>query len=137
MYTALQSVHRAHMRFLELFEGLLWASSTFNINIARGIMLGDGFRKLVVRVVGPNSYTTGGEAITAGQFRLGVIEFIDGGMMINVAGTLAVFAAWNDVSNKLQYFWYDATAATAHAFAEVTNATDLSGFSGRILVYGK
>lgn len=113
------------------------AAVTFDINIARGLMLGDGFRKTVVKITGPSTYTTGGDAITPGQFRLGAIEYFPDTTCIATTGAAtAVIAVYNYTTAKLQFFWQTGAAAAA-ALPEVDNGTVLSDYTGRALVHGK
>jgi hypothetical protein len=77
--------------------------STFNKYVARYMMLGDGFRKLIIGITGPSSYTTTGEAITPQQFSLGYIEWFPDVFLVNSLGAI-VLARYNDTTAKLQYF---------------------------------
>lgn len=89
--------------------------TTFNTNIARGLMVGDGFRKLVVGLTGPAAYVTGGEALTPGQFRLGTIEYWPDATLLNAAGTATVTARYDYATGKLQYFGGVAAGVTTYA----------------------
>lgn len=70
------------------------------------------------------NYVTGGFACTADQFGIGgftdySIQFTPA---IPVAGTSALMANWNFITNKIQYFWVDTTVDGAN-LVEVPNGT--------------
>lgn len=81
------------------------SASVINNNIARGLMLGDGFRKLVAQFTGPTSYVVGGETLTPGQFRLGVFEWLPSFSLHKSDMTSILFAAFNHTTGKLCYYW--------------------------------
>lgn len=104
-------------------------ASVLDINIARGLMLGDGFRKLVIKVTGPVLYTAaGGDAFLPNAVRVGTIEYMPPFFLTKADGTAVYLGVYNYDTGKLQYF--DAT------FAEV-GAIDLSGYAGRAIIFGK
>jgi hypothetical protein len=78
------------------------------------------------------AYTTTGEAITPQQLGLGVIEHIPVFAMTN-ATPLVVLCVFNHTTSKIMCFWVGA----AGGMVEVTNATDLTGYSGRVEVFGR
>lgn len=86
---------------------------------------------------GPNPYATGGDAITAQQFKLGVIEYIDIGPGVSANTVQAVIWAWNPTTSKLQAYWQNPTAGANEALQEVDNGTDLSGFTALGIAFGK
>jgi hypothetical protein len=103
------------------------SASTFDLNVARGVMLGDGFRKNVVKITGPTSYVTGGEAITAGQFRGGAIEYWPPTLMPAISGAAtAVMAQYNYLTGKLQYFYPGGAGGTGGTVFPFTPA-DMKG----------
>ncbi|HET9258275.1 MAG TPA: hypothetical protein VFO16_24180 [Pseudonocardiaceae bacterium] len=108
---------------------------TLDINVARGLMLGDGFRKLLVGVTGPSTYTTGGDPLAAGQVRMGVIEYIP--PFICTDGTNAVWGHYNIATGKIQFFWITGAPAGGAVAPEVGNGTALNTMVGRMLVYGR
>ncbi len=85
--------------------------------------------------VGPTSYSTGGESQPASAFKLGVIEYCPAFLGVNAGGTLAVVYQYNIATSKMQAFWQNEAAASA--LVEVAAATDLSGYTGRGMAYGK
>jgi len=93
-------------------------------------------QRRLVDITGPGSYTPGGEALPANQVALGQIEYLTPVVCRN-ATTGMVMAMYDYVNQKLQYFWFDATAATAHALVEVAGTTNLSAYVGRTEVIGK
>lgn len=130
MIFALAQIAAAHAGLGGLFLlGVIGAVVSFNINIARGTMLGDGFRTVVVGVTGPTTYTTGGDPITAGQFRGGVIEYI--GTFQITDGTTAFTGLYNYTTLKLMFFKQDGSNG---GLVEVGNGVNLSAFVGRMLV---
>lgn len=118
-----------YLRQLQLADGLLWAVTQFDINIARGVMMGDGFRSTVVKVTGPTTYTTGGDPITAGQFRGGSIEYIAPFGITD--GTTMFIGQYNYTTGKLMFFKQDGSNG---GLVEVGNGVNLSTFIGRMLV---
>lgn len=84
----------------------------------------------VVDIQGPASYATGGDPFVAGQVWLGAIEFFPTMIALDAAGANPRTVAFNYTTNKLMWFITDTAA-------EVTNATDLSGYSFRVEVIGK
>jgi hypothetical protein len=85
--------------------------------------------------VGPNPYATGGESHPANDFKLGVIEYCPAFLGVNSAGTLAVVFQYDIANSKMQAFWQN--ELTASGLVEVANGTDLSGYTGRGMAYGK
>lgn len=103
------------------------AVMTFDINVARGLMRGDGFLKCVVKFTGPSTYTTGGDAITPAQVRMGTFEWFP--VFAISDGTTIRLGHYNHTTGKVMFF--------TEAFVEVANGVDISAFSGRVLVHGK
>ena len=81
----------------------------------------------VICYTGPASYVTGGDSLTPQQISLGKIGAIVGLTISN--GTNVYWGYYNTSTAKI--LWYSATAT------EITNATDLSGFTGRFIAFGK
>ena len=90
-----------------------------------------------VTYVGPASYAAGGDAaFLAGAVKLGTIEWvIPCGLGVAADGLTAVLYSYNQVTGKLQAFWGNTTPAGV--WPEVTDTTDLSGYTCVLLVYGK
>ena len=83
-------------------------------------------KRQVATYTGPASYATGGDAITPNDFRLGTIDAILG---LSISNGTAVLHGWYNVATQT-IMWFVA------AGTEVTNATDLSTYTGRIEVVG-
>ena len=81
----------------------------------------------VARWTGPTSYVTGGEDVSPAVFGLGKIIAIVGLMITD--GTTMRIGVWNIATQKLQYI-------VPNTNAEVANATNLSTFTGGIVVFG-
>lgn len=81
----------------------------------------------LVTYAGPASYATGGDAFTPGTISLGKIGAVTGLTITN--GATVYWGVYNATTQKI--LWYSATAT------EVPNTTDLSGFSGTFVVFGK
>ena len=84
------------------------------------------YSRRVLGYTGPASYATGGDSLTPEQCQLGMIAAVLGLTISN--GTNVYQGFWNATTKKI--LWYSATAT------EITNATDLSAFTGRIEVIG-
>lgn len=82
---------------------------------------------------GPTAYATPGEAIAASAFKLGLVENIPDFIMINVAGS-AVMAHYNVTTGRFRAFWPNGAGAP---MVEVADGTDLSGYTGRSLAFGR
>lgn len=82
----------------------------------------------IIAYTGSTSYATGGDTLTPEMVGLGKIEAILGLTIMNAAKTMLF--GFYDVTNK-KIIWNSATAT------EVTNATDLSGYTGRFEVIGR
>lgn len=89
-----------------------------------------------------STYVTGGHAASAADLRIPslggliLVEFLDG-VFVPTAGTTAVIARWSPGATQatrgnVQFFWTGAVVSTA--LAEVTNATSLATFAGRVRV---
>lgn len=87
--------------------------------------------------VGPNPYLTGGDPVTAQQFKLGVLEYLDMGPAINAGNTACVLMGLNPGTMKIQAFWQNPTDGANEALKEVDNNTDLSGFTAVGIAFGK
>jgi hypothetical protein len=81
----------------------------------------------VVAYTGPTSYATGGDTLNPESVSLKVIEALVGLSISN--GTNIYSGYYNQTTKKI--LWYSATAT------EITNATDLSAFTGRFEAIGK
>jgi hypothetical protein len=78
---------------------------------------------------GPASYVTGGDAMTAQEFKLGrLYDIIPMGHAINAGGTIRLLQY--DVANAVMIWTVPNTGA------EVANATDLSGYTAHLLAIG-
>lgn len=113
------------------------AVTTYDIYAGRGIDAWGHYHLSPVRITGPTTYTTGGDALAAGSVKLGVIEGMLGGLAIATTGAAtAVIFAYNRLTGKMQAFWQTGAAAAA-ALPEVDNGTDLSDYTADVLFYGK
>lgn len=111
------------------------AAGVVNRNVTRGKDVWGHHAVIPFSYYGPTSYSTGGEAIAANAFKLGVIEVIPEFLGVNSAATLAVVYRYNYATGKMQAFWQNEAAASA--LVEVTATTDLSLYTGRGLAFGK
>ena len=112
------------------------AAGTITYPYKRGVDVRGHSKMCPVQYVGPASYVAGGDAnFTAGKVKLGTIEWVIPMLGIAANGLSAVMYAWNPTTEKLQAFWSKTTPAGA--FPEVTDGTDLTGFSAILLCYGK
>lgn len=102
-------------------------ASTFNLNLARGLMLGDGFRKIIAGITGPASYATAGETLTAGAFKLGVIEWFPPVMLHSADMSSAVIGLFNHTTLKLCYYWPGAGGGAAGGVDFAYTPADLKG----------
>lgn len=84
------------------------------------------YSRRVYGYTGPSSYATGGDSLTPEQCALGFIAAVVGLTISN--GSAIFWGFWNSSTKKI--LWYSATGT------EVTNATDLSAYTGRIEVIG-
>lgn len=69
---------------------------------------------------GPASYATGGDAVSAADVRMGTISYINGLTISN--GTAVLHGWYNPTTGKILWF--------VAAGTQVTNTTDLSGYTG-------
>lgn len=112
------------------------AVMTIDNTILRGLTMLGFFRARIVKFTGPSTYTTGGDPLAVNG--ISVIEGVMPlGGAIDVATTHAIVLRYNEATGKLQAYWGDNPNAAAAALIEVTNATDLSGYTCRLLVIGK
>lgn len=84
------------------------------------------YERRVYGYTGPSSYVTGGDSLTPEQCSLGFIAAVLGLRIWN--GTTILWGIWDPTNKKI--LWYSATGT------EVTNATNLSAYTGRIEVVG-
>lgn len=108
------------------------AVQTIDQNIARGLALLGNLRARIVKWTGPSTYTTGGDAFSANG--IATIEALIPAGMARNATTGAIGLAYDHATGKIQAFWDNGAAAPS---VEVTNATDLSAYTVRLLVLGK
>ena len=101
--------------------------ATINRNLGGFFDRSGANERRVVPYTGPASYATGGDGFTPEEVALGKILAILGLTISN--GTAVLWGFWNSSTKKI--LWYSATAT------EVTNATDLSAYTGRFEVIGK
>ena len=80
----------------------------------------------IVPYTGPTSYTTGGDSFTPGELSLGSIQAVENMIISN--GSAILWGFWNSTTQKI--LWYSATGT------EVTNATNLSAYTGAFEVVG-
>lgn len=85
--------------------------------------ISDNLEGRVVRFAthtGPASYTTGGEAVTPGQFHLSRLDYL----IVSGVSETGYGVAWDPSASKLKWMWVDTTVDGA-PMAEVTASTDL------------
>lgn len=111
------------------------AAGVVNKNVSRGLDVWGHFAVCPFSYVGPNPYATGGESIVDSVFKLGDIEYVTPIIAFSADRTQAVLFQYDPVSNKMMAYWGNTTPAGV--LPEVTNATDLSGFSGLGMAFGK
>lgn len=83
------------------------------------------------------TYTTGGDAITAAQVGLDVIDLMLPVVDVSAgSGTPAgAVLAWNNSTGKMQLF-VQGTAGAGTLMVELTNGTTITGFGFRAIVLG-
>ena len=92
-------------------------------------------RVVVADVTFDNSYTTGGLALTATTLGLRKVEAVLG--VTAVSSTPTKFdAAYDYTNSKLLAYGTNATPGAAVADVQVTNGTDLSTFTVRLVALG-
>jgi hypothetical protein len=111
------------------------AAGVLSLTVERGMDVWGHHAVSSFSYVGPNPYATGGEALSAQAFKLGVVEIVPAFLGVNSGGTAAVVFQYNYGTGKMQAFWQNEVAASA--LVEVANGTDLSGYTGRGFAYGK
>lgn len=80
-----------------------------------------------MRWTGPASYATGGEDVSPSVFGVGYVNAILAAVITDGATTRV--GAWNAATGKLLWF-------VPNTNAEVANATNLSTFTGALVVFG-
>lgn len=85
------------------------------------------YSRRIFQYTGPSLYATGGDSLTPESIGLGKIESLHGLVISN--GSAILFGYYNRTTKKI--LWYSATST------EVTNATDLSGYTGNFEAIGK
>ena len=96
-----------------------------------------GSARVMFSWTGSASYTTGGDAIAAGEIKLGVIEYMPAAVAIAATGAAtAIIFQYNYVTGKMQAFWQTGAAAAA-ALPEVTSTTDLSDYTALVIAEGR
>ena len=84
-----------------------------------------------------STYVTGGHPYTASDLdipttlHLVEVEFPDGAFR---NGTAAIVPFWDRANGKIMFFWGDNPNVAAAALIEVTNATSLASYVGRVRV---
>jgi hypothetical protein len=81
----------------------------------------------VARWTGPASYATGGEDVSPSVFGLGKIVALLAAVITD--GTTVRIGAWNITTNRLEWI-------VPSTNAEVANTTNLSTFTGSLVVFG-
>lgn len=98
---------------------------TVDLSVSPGQNTGTCKRQ-VAQYAGPAAYAAGGDPLTPEQFRLGTIDAI---FALSISNGTNVLHGWYDQVNQT-IMWFVA------AGTEVTPATDLSTYVGRIEVVG-
>ncbi len=83
-----------------------------------------------------NNYPTAGEPLTAAT--LGYSELfavIPEGAFRNTDATLGILVSYDAVNSKLVAYW--GNAGSVSGMPEVADTTDLSTYSGRLIVFGR
>lgn len=70
---------------------------------------------------GPASYATGGDAVTAADFKLSRLDYL----IFTSAGEGGAVFGWDPSASKIMAFWVDTTVDGA-VMAEITASTNLS-----------
>ena len=83
------------------------------------------------RYTGEASYTTGGEAVAAADFKLSRLDHL----IINGTGEGGYCFAYDPSAGKIKAFWVDTTTDGAPQ-AEVAAATDVSGSPVDVIAIG-
>lgn len=94
--------------------------------------VGGGYVETLAEVTFDSSYPTGGEAVTANQFKLGTILHMD----CQVAPATGVVASFDRANLKIKLFWVDTTVDGAE-LAEVTASDDQSAAVVPVRVIGR
>ena len=85
---------------------------------------------------GNSSYQAGGDVVTAGQFKLGVLEWIPPFFGTITGGTTTgVLFVYNPTTGAIQA--YQSTTGAPAPFQEVANGTDLSTVTAHGMAFGK
>ena len=87
-----------------------------------------GKERRVFPYTGSTSYATGGDTFNPEAIGLKAVDVLLGLTMRNAAGTVVV-GHWDRTNKKI--VWYSAIST------EVTNATDLSGYTGNFEAIGR
>lgn len=93
--------------------------------------VGGGYMEVLAEVTFDNSYPTGGEAVTANQFKLGTILH-----MTCETATTGVQPGFDRANSKIKLYWVDTTTDGAE-LAEVTAADDQSAAVVAVRVVGR
>lgn len=101
---------------------------TINLNAPIQQVAEQGRRTLrqIANITGSNPYATGGDTIDPNDLRMGRIMGVFGATLSN--GTTVLTGWWNPTTEKLLWF--------TDVGVQVTNGTDLSGYTGTIEFVG-
>lgn len=103
------------------------------VAFAKGPAVEGDLSYVVAQITWDNSYPTGGLALTPAQVGLSKILFsVDGG--VTNAGSAGMVSTSYDVANSKLLAFGGAAAGSKHG--EVTNATDLSAVTSRVVFFG-
>lgn len=91
--------------------------------------LSNGFA-IIADVAMDNSYPTGGEAVTTGQFGLEVFDFVLG------APSGGYVPEFDHANKKLKVFYGDNNNVADGPLIEVPNTTDLAAVTFRVVAFG-
>lgn len=85
-------------------------------------------RRHVFNYIGPVSYTTGGDPFTPADAALGNVEAVDAEIAWDGANTIRLLVV-DEVNQKILWF-------VPNTGNEVAAATNLSGFTSRVEIFG-
>lgn len=94
---------------------------TFNTTAPEPIWIGNGLIMQIGTIAMDSNYPTGGEAVTAAQFKGGAIVQL----ILGIDPVTGIAASYVASTGKIKCFWVDTTVDGA-ALAEVVDTTNLA-----------